>query len=115
MINILKVIQNSDNRFLYDIRRKLHIRKNFTNQKLNKYIDHLKWYNSTFKNNKKKLLFIIQLKTTKVGYIYYNLIKNNYFISIAIEENYQNQGIAKIALKESEKFFKKKKYLLTYF
>jgi len=109
MMNIQRFKQNSDIRFVYELRKKLNIRKNFTNSNLNTYTDHLKWYHLIFKKNKKNIFFIIRLKTLKIGYLKYDFIKNNYFISIAIKKKYQNQGLAKIALGESEKFFKKKR------
>ena len=109
MKNILKVIQNSDNKFIFELRKNLYIRKNFSHSNLNNYIDHLTWYNKVFKKNKKNFFFIIQINTKKIGYIKYEFIQKKYFISIAVEKNYQNQGVAKLALKESEKFFKNKK------
>lgn len=109
MMNILKFKQNSDIRFVYELRKIPHIRKNFTNPNLNTYADHLRWYHLVFKKNKKNIFFIIRFKNLKIGYLKYDFIKNNYYISIAIKKNYQNQGLAKIALKKSEKFLSEKK------
>ena len=64
-------------------------------------LEHLKWFKLNYLK-KNFFLFIILIKKTNVGYVRIQKIKSKYYVSIAILKNWQNLGIAKIALRYTE-------------
>ena len=101
MIIKIKKATKKNIQFILKVRNQNISRKFSTDKKKIPYLEHYKW----FKQNhlrKDFFLYIILVKKKQVGYVRVQKIEFKNFVSIAILKNWQNFGIAKLALRYVE-------------
>lgn len=101
MIIKIKKATKKNIQFILKVRNQNISRKFSTDKKKIPYLEHYKW----FKQNhlrKDFFLYIISVKKKQVGYVRVQKIEFKNFVSIAILKNWQNFGIAKLALRYVE-------------
>ena len=97
----IKKATKKDVNFILRVRNQNISRKFSIFKKKIPSLEHLKWFKLNYLK-KNFFLFIILIKKTNVGYVRIQKIKSKYYVSIAILKNWQNLGIAKIALRYTE-------------
>ena len=101
MIIKIKKATKKNIQFILKVRNQNISRKFSTDKKKIPYLEHYKW----FKQNhlrKDFFLYIILVKKKQVGYVRVQKIEFKNFVSIAVLKNWQNFGIAKLALRYVE-------------
>ena len=101
MIIKIKKATKKNIQFILKVRNQNISRKFSTDKKKIPYLEHYKW----FKQNhlrKDFFLYIISVKKKQVGYVRVQKIEFKNFVSIAVLKNWQNFGIAKLALRYVE-------------
>tara|TARA_B100000282_G_scaffold294579_1_gene272006 strand:- start:976 stop:1605 length:630 start_codon:yes stop_codon:yes gene_type:complete len=101
MIIKIKKATKKNIQFILKVRNQNISRKFSTDKKKIPYLEHYKWFKQ---NHLKKdfFLYIILVKKKQVGYVRVQKIEFKNFVSIAILKNWQNFGIAKLALRYVE-------------
>ena len=101
MIIKIKKATKKNIQFILKVRNQNISRKFSTDKKKIPYLEHYKWFKQ---NHLKKdfFLYIILVKKKQVGYARVQKIEFKNFVSIAILKNWQNFGIAKLALRYVE-------------
>lgn len=94
----LKKYLKKDIKFIFSLQN-LNNRKFFLNKKIFSLSSHILWLNS-----KKRTIYIIYLRSIRVGFINIKFLKNNYLdLSIIIKENFRKKKLASIAISKIEK------------
>ena len=101
MIIKIKKATKKNIQFILKVRNQNISRKFSTDKKKIPYLEHYKWFKQ---NHLKKdfFLYIVLVKKKQVGYVRVQKIEFKNFVSIAILKNWQNFGIAKLALRYVE-------------
>lgn len=100
----LKTAISKDSKFIYHLYLEL-LKKGITISKnLIDYNSHATWFKDFLKS--KNLIFIINFKKKKIGYVRYEKKRKKFEISIALKNKYQNKGIGKAAFELSKIKFK---------
>ena len=103
----LRKATKKDMLFLYNIYNENVRKKNFFSKEKLKLTDHKIW----FKKAIIKSLIFVCIKKYKIGYIRYDIFKNNHFkVSIAIKEIYKKRGFGRVLLEKSLKKINKKNF-----
>ena len=114
MINniLIRKSKKDDSLRLWEIRNHPSNRKYFHNQNKIDFKDHDEWYKNKYFKNKKNFCYVLKKNKKIIGYCRYDLLRDNYRISIAIDPEFRQKGLGDILLKKSLNKIKTKKNIL---
>ena len=106
--------KRKDLKFLFQIYNFYVKKKLFSSSKKIEYLDHKRWFEKYYLNEKKIYIFISKVNRVRIGYVRYEYINKNIFeVSIALKKKYTGRGLGTKMLNISlKKFLKKKTYLI---
>ncbi len=97
----LELATIEDSRDIYQWRNDPLTREMSINTQIVKISVHRKWFNSSLENKDRHLFMCVDINKNKIGLVRFDIEGDTGLVSINLNPNKRNQGLAKLCLKES--------------